>query len=151
MDSVGSGSGYAQAGPGGRTAARVALGNPAVRVALAAGTLLGVLGLLHAAGGGDDKVRTSCMLACTAPCACCWQCAKRAPEPHPRHAFCSAPQAGSAQLFQVQQIAAALVGFLCYKAAVVGVAIIPPPVDEQAGLLAQADAPSSGRADGSRD
>jgi hypothetical protein len=32
-------------------------------------------------------------------------------------------------MFQFQQISAALVGFLCYKAAVLGVAIIPPPVD----------------------
>lgn len=54
-------------------------------------------------------------------------------------------QAASApQLFQVQQIAAALVGFLCYKAAVVGVAIIPPPMDDERSLLAQADAGGKG-------
>lgn len=61
-----------------------------------------------------------------------------APPPFPLQAA-SAPQ-----LFQVQQIAAALVGFLCYKAAVVGVAIIPPPMDDERSLLAQADAGGNG-------
>ncbi|PRW45591.1 lipase PLAT LH2 family [Chlorella sorokiniana] len=68
----------------------------------------------------------------------------------------SGEEAASApQLFQVQQIAAALVGFLCYKAAVVGVAIIPPPLDDERSLLAQADAGGNGsgraRGDGPRD
>ncbi len=54
------------------------------------------------------------------------------------------------QMFQVQQIVAALMGFLCYKAAVVGVAVIPPPVDEDARGILQADASSgSSQADGS--
>ncbi len=63
----------------------------------------------------------------------------------PRLRFASLLQAASApQLFQIQKIAAALVGFLCYKAAVVGVAIIPPPTDDERSLLAQADAGGNG-------
>lgn len=46
-------------------------------------------------------------------------------------------------MFRVQQIVASLVGFLCYKAAVVGVAIIPPPLDEELQGILQADAGSS--------
>ena len=41
----------------------------------------------------------------------------------------SPPLQGVAGSFQVQQIAAALLGFLCYKAALVGVAIVPAPAD----------------------
>ncbi len=51
----------------------------------------------------------------------------------------AAPAASGLETFQLQQIAASLLGFLCYKAALVGVAIIPPPVGGETGLL-QADA-----------
>ncbi|EFN54594.1 hypothetical protein CHLNCDRAFT_135440 [Chlorella variabilis] len=51
--------------------------------------------------------------------------------------------ASAANMFRVQQIVASLVGFLCYKAAVVGVAIIPPPLDEELQGILQADAGSS--------
>lgn len=62
----------------------------------------------------------------------------------------AAAAAGSApSVFRVQQIAASLVGFLCYKAAVVGVAIIPPPVDETGAQLAPDGTPR--RADTPRD
>lgn len=62
----------------------------------------------------------------------------------------AAQAAGSApSVFRVQQIAACLVGFLCYKAAVVGVAIIPPPVDEAGAALAPDGTPR--RADTPRD
>ncbi|KAL4427631.1 hypothetical protein ABPG75_001720 [Micractinium tetrahymenae] len=112
VDGVGSGAaGYEDSGAGGL---RLALGNPAVRVALAAGALLGALALLPLLGGDGDQT------------------------------------AGSApSVFRVQQIAASLVGFLCYKAAVVGVAIIPPPVDERGAQLAPDG--SSRRADSSRE
>lgn len=55
--------------------------------------------------------------------------------PAPFQAAASMPQ-----MFQVQQIAASLVGFLCYKAAVVGVALVPPPGGGERSLLQQADA-----------
>ncbi|KAL4855806.1 hypothetical protein ACK3TF_003579 [Chlorella vulgaris] len=50
----------------------------------------------------------------------------------------------TASMFQVQQIAATLVGFLCYKAAVVGVAIMPPPPGEQQSDMQQARPGGSG-------
>jgi hypothetical protein len=52
----------------------------------------------------------------------------------------------AANFFQVQQIVAALVGFLCYKAAVVGVAIMPAPEDDDVRSMLRADANSRGSA-----
>lgn len=79
----------------------------------------------------------------------------RAPDALALHPSPASQATSAPQLFQIQQIAAALVGFLCYKAAVVGVAIIPPPVEDERSLLAQADAGGNGGsrrgADGSRD
>lgn len=175
MDSVGAGSGaYSdQAAPGSGLGLRLALSNPVVRAAVAAGTLLGTVGLLHLAGGGSgtEQVRRRAMgcVQAVAEGPVCGRCA--AGRRQPSHSAARRllaplplPQAGSApQVFQVQQIAASLVGFLCYKAAVVGVAIIPAPAADELSLLAQADAPGGGgggsnggrpdgwRADGSRD
>jgi hypothetical protein len=53
-------------------------------------------------------------------------------------------QSSSASLFQVQQIAASLVGFLCYKAALVGVAVLPPPEDGALSSVLSGEASGGG-------
>lgn len=56
MDSVGSGAAAYEEGGAGGLGLRLALGNPAVRVALAASALLGATALLQLLGGDLEQV-----------------------------------------------------------------------------------------------